>query len=169
MRFVVLLPPGTPPVDVVTGSDPKGPRIATALTSGTVTDYLPVAWPGVTLVGESGGSIPLLPGAPGYRYTEVVGLDGYGQLVAGNMIESAGHIDGMDDRAAKSDSAVILTSGYGLPTTIDPDASLELGTGARHCLAYWGQDTSEDPNEGGLVTGPGALRSATCCRPDRPT
>jgi hypothetical protein len=148
-RVVVVFPPSTGPVDIVTnGVHPK--TLAKHVASGTVTDYLPVPFgDGISIRTSSTKKIGTggISTKPGQRETLVAGLDADGSFSSTSFLEAHGRLvesGGQDPTKVPARKAHIVGDGHGVADGVPTDGSgFTLGIDGGACIPT--TDALEDP------------------------
>lgn len=149
-RVVVVLPPSTGPVDIVTsGVHPK--TLAKHVASGTVTDYLPVPFGDGISIRKSGTKKQIGTGGistkPGQRETLVAGLDADGAFSSTSFLEAKGRLvesGGQDPAKVPPGKAHIVGDGHGIADGVPNDGTgFTLGIDGGACIPT--TDALEDP------------------------
>jgi hypothetical protein len=186
MRFVNLLPPGSAPVDVVsgpvsvgnpvsgapvTGALAAGTKVVTGLTAGTVSDWLAVPSNGVVWMQSAGKVLNIVtyPKSAGDRTTVGVGMDENAAVNTneyeerdGKVAGSSGTVGGTNPLTAPAGKNLIIGNGLGngIPSKSSSGYSFTLGRVGKGCLDSPGRTTDSGPTVGAEVpffADPGAV------------
>ena len=139
MRFVILMPPGGAPVDVVSGDPTSGQKVLSGLQPGSVSDYVAVPTNGQTFLVSNGTTLSTLsyPNA-GAQQTVAIGMDSSGSATSTEFVEQGGKVTatsgdvGTDSLDLPDGKALILGSGIGNASLAD---GLLIGQPGQGCLA----------------------------------